>query len=260
MAEKSGIEWTDATWNPWYGCTKVSPGCDNCYMFREMKRYGRDPDTVTRSKTKFDEPLKWKEPRMVFTCSWSDFFHVTADEWRAEAWRIIKATPHLTYQILTKRPALMARRLPPDWGDGYPNVWLIVSAEDQTTADQRIPVLLATPAALRGVSAEPLLGPIDFDSTHESDPCTSNYLSGIAGERIYDGQKVALDWIIVGGESGPGHRPMELDWAASIVGQCKAAGVACFVKQLGGWPDKRGKLEQFPPALQVREYPAVGAK
>ncbi len=134
MGEITGIGWTDATWNPWYGCSKVSPGCAHCYMFRDMKRYGSDPEVVTRSKTKFDEPRKWKTPRRVFTCSWSDWFHEGADAWRAEAWAIVRDTPHLTYQILTKRPERIADHLPPDWGEGYPNVWLGTSVENQRFA------------------------------------------------------------------------------------------------------------------------------
>ena len=104
MGETTGIEWTDATWNPWYGCEKISPGCKLCYMYRDMERYGRDPYTPTRSKTTFRAPLKWADPRLVFTCSWSDFFIAHADPWRTEALEIIRATPHHTYQILTKRP------------------------------------------------------------------------------------------------------------------------------------------------------------
>ena len=106
------IEWTEATWNPWMGCTKVSPGCAHCYMFREQRQYGRDPETVVRSKTKFREPMKWAEGRLVFTCSWSDWFHEGADAWRPEAWEIVRATPQHTYQILTKRPERIVDHLP----------------------------------------------------------------------------------------------------------------------------------------------------
>src|SRR5438105_1396533 len=106
MGENSNIEWTSATWNPWYGCPKKSPGCKNCYMYREMERYGRDPFTVTRSKTTFEDPLKWvrtgKAPPFCFTCSWSDFFNPQADAWRPEAWSIIHRCPQTTFQILTK--------------------------------------------------------------------------------------------------------------------------------------------------------------
>lgn len=102
MAQESKIQWTDGTWNPWHGCIKVSEGCKFCYMYRDKDRYGLDPTDVQRSKSNFRDPLKWKEPKKVFTCSWSDFFIEQADEWRAEAWEIIKNTPHLTYQILSQ--------------------------------------------------------------------------------------------------------------------------------------------------------------
>lgn len=215
MGERSAIEWTDATWNPWRGCTKVSPGCDHCYMFREQRRYGRDPEQVVRSKTTFTAPLRWREPRLVFTCSWSDWFHVGADSWRPEAWAIIRQTPHHTYQILTKRPGRILRHLPPDWGDGYPNVWLGVSVESQEQAF-RVHQITSIPAAVRFISAEPLLGPITFDD-----------LTGI-------------DWLIAGGESGPEARPCDPEWLRSLRDQCEGDKVAFFLKQLGGWPDKRG--------------------
>lgn len=163
MAKNSGIQWTESTWNPWMGCSKVSPGCKYCYMFRDMERYGMEPNTVARSKTLFAAPLKWKEPMLIFTCSWSDFFHRGADEWRPEAWEIIKATPQHTYQILTKRPKNIQECLPPDWGDGYPNVWLGVSVERQDLL-QRIHWLAEVPAAVRWISFEPLIGPITLYS------------------------------------------------------------------------------------------------
>ena len=113
MAENSKIQWTDHTWNPWQGCRKVSPGCLNCYMYRDKKRYGQDPATVVRSKPPtFNKPLKWHDPAKVFVCSWSDFFIEDADEWRDDAWEIMRRTPHLTYQILTKRPRNIKDRLP----------------------------------------------------------------------------------------------------------------------------------------------------
>lgn len=214
MSAKTGIEWTEATWNPWRGCTKVSPGCDLCYMFREQKRYGRDPEVLVRSKTTFSDPLKWREPRVIFTCSWSDWFHKDADAWRPEAWDIIRRTPHHTYQILTKRPGRIARHLPSDWGEGYPNVWLGVSVESYDFAP-RIGVLRDIPARVRFVSAEPLLGPVPYDLT-------------------------GIHWLIAGGESGPGCRPMHLGWARLLRDHCREYGVAFFLKQLGGWPDKRG--------------------
>ncbi|KKK77966.1 hypothetical protein LCGC14_2848320 [marine sediment metagenome] len=108
MAEKTAISWTNATWNPWRGCTKVSPGCASCYMFRDQQRWGRDPNIVVRAADRtFDAPLRWKEPRLIFVCSWSDFFHPDADPFRHEAWEVMRAAPQHTYQILTKRPERM---------------------------------------------------------------------------------------------------------------------------------------------------------
>ena len=129
MGENSGIAWTNHTWNPWQGCHKVSAGCENCYMEREKLRYGQDPHVVKRSaRQTFNLPLRLDSGR-VFTCSWSDFFIAEADEWRPEAWEIIRRTPHLIYQILTKRPERIAQCLPPDWGDGWKNVWGGVTVE-----------------------------------------------------------------------------------------------------------------------------------
>jgi protein gp37 len=216
MAETTGITWTDHTWNPWMGCQKVSPGCANCYMFTDQKRYGMNPSVVVRSKTRFNAPLKWHKPARVFTCSWSDWFHPAADAWRQEAWAIIRRTPHLTYQVLTKRPENIADHLPADWDGGYSNVWLGISAESQPWLERRWPLLRAIPAEVRFVSAEPLLGPLD--------------LTGITG----------LDWIITGGESGPDARPADIDWFRSIRDQCSQLGVALHHKQNGGTDRHKG--------------------
>lgn len=259
MSERTGIEWTDATWNPWYGCLKVSPGCRGCYMYRDMAKYGRNPLVVTRSKTKFREPLRWKEPRRVFTCSWSDFFIDQADEWRPEAWEIIRATPHLTYQILTKRPEGVRPRLPSDWGEGYPNVWLGVSAENQQYYDQRVPWLLAIPARRRFVSLEPLLDSIDLHGRPKGQQHLCLHC-GLGPEELHTHpggyrNTGALDWVIVGGESGPNHRPMGIDWLADIVLQCDRSGVPVFVKQASGpGPGQQGRI---PAHLWERkEFPS----
>ena len=222
MGKNTKIAWTDRTWNPWYGCKKVSAGCRSCYMFRDMERYGKNPNIVQRSKSTFRAPLRWREPERVFTCSWSDFFIVEADAWRTEAWEIIRRTPHLTYQILTKRPENIAARLPFDWGTGYPNVWLGVTTENQEAADVRIPILLGIPAAIRFLSIEPLIGEIDLRMTVE--------FLGVS-TAIKDWHP---NWVIVGGESGPNFRPMNLDWARSLRNQCLAAHVAFFYKQNSG--------------------------
>lgn len=232
MGERTGIEWTDMTWNPWRGCTKVSPGCAHCYMFREQKRYGRDPSVVVRaSSTTFNAPLKWEaetvhnlitvgpimpRPPLVFTCSWSDFFHEAADPWRAEAWAIIRKTADLTYQILTKRPERIRNCLPPDWGSGYPNVWLGTSVESQSY-DGRIRTLLCVPAKHHFLSAEPLIGPLELGRPEQ--------VGSVADD---------VDWVIVGGESGTEARPMEAAWVRGIRAYCVDMRIPFFFKQWGG--------------------------
>jgi protein gp37 len=247
MADSSAIEWTDATWNPWMGCEKVSPGCAHCYMYREQRQYGSDPSVVRRSKTKFNDPLRWSDARLVFTCSWSDWFHPGADPWRDEAWQVIRATPHLTYQILTKRPELIPSRLPADWGDGYKNVWLGVSVENSRFT-WRADELRKVPAVVRFISAEPLLGSL-FESAGKRRPL----------------ELEAIDWLIVGGESGPGSRKLELEWALELMRACDERGVAFFMKQLGtllgrdlrAGDRKGGDIASFPANLRRREMPAL---
>lgn len=251
MSARTGIAWTEATWNPWYGCTKVSPGCAHCYMFREQIRYGKNPEVVTRSKTKFTEPLKWKEPRLVFTCSWSDWFHEAADVWRPEAWEIIKRTPHLTYQILTKRPERIQANLPADWGEGYPNVWLGVSVENQRHA-YRAAILAATPAKIRFISAEPLLGPVTLNDLYYIQP---SWIHGLNEENSHVVPMDFLHWVIVGGESGDKCRPMKEEWARNLRDECAAAGVAFFLKQLGGNPDKRDNAKAVIDGQTYTEMP-----
>lgn len=200
------------------GCTKVSAGCDHCYMFREQRQYGHDPEIVRRSKTRFNDPLRWRDPELIFTCSWSDWFHVDADPWRDEAWDVIRRSPHHTFMVLTKRTGRIRRCLPADWGDGYPNVWIGTSVETDEFLT-RVRVLCGVPAALRFMSAEPLLGPLP-----------SLTLEGIG-------------WVITGGESGPGHRPIDAAWVRAIRDLCVAEGVPFHHKQWGGLrPKSAGKL------------------
>ena len=212
MGYKTGVEWTSHTWNPWRGCSKLSEGCQKCYWFRDANRYGYSPTEVVRSKTTFQDPLKWKEPSFIFACSWSDFFHNEADGWRNEAWEIIRNTPHHTYQILTKRPENILTRLPSDWDVGYENVWLGVSVENKKHGIPRISILRSVPAQLRFLSVEPLLE----DVADELD------LAGI-------------HWVVVGGESDyTNPRPMKPEWALNAIEKCKTANVPVFLKQLGG--------------------------
>lgn len=210
MGKTTEISWAQATWNPWLGCRKVSAGCAHCYAERNMKRYGRDFKQVVRSKTTFNDPVKWKKTRRVFTCSWSDWFIEEADPWRDDAYEVMRQAPHHTYLILTRRPERILDHLPRDWGAGWPNVWLGVSVELQRYAPSRIAELAGVPAQVRFVSAEPLLGPLDL---------TSPLMIG------------GVDWVIVGGESGPNRRPMDMAWARSLRDQCKASGVAFYFKQ-----------------------------
>lgn len=227
MGDKTGIGWTDRTWNCWQGCTKVSPACKHCYMFRDKYRFGQDPTTVIRSKPQtFNLPMamygprstkgtpgewKWPDGDRVFTCSWSDWFHKDADEWRDDAWAIVKQRPGLIFQILTKRPERIAAHLPADWGDGYPNVWLGATVENQKYADERIPLLTAIPAAVRFISYEPALGPI----------------TGLDG----------LDWVISGGESGPKARPSDPAWHRAARDECNRLGIPFFFKQWGAYDE-----------------------
>ena len=239
MTKNSAIEWTDHTWNPWRGCHKVSSGCKNCYMYREQKRYGNDPNKVVKAKPNtFNAPLKWIEPACVFTCSWSDFFIEEADEWRDKAWEIIRQTPYLTYQILTKRIENVLDRLPKDWGEGYDNVWLGVSIESREF-EGRAYNLNQIPAKIRFVSAEPLLGPLLLTPYLTRHVSFNNVVRGI-------------DWVIVGGESGPNFRPMDSEWATYLAWQCNNSEAKYFFKQMGGWPNKKGEI---PPELQIFEYP-----
>lgn len=209
MAKSSGIEWTDATWNPWHGCIKVSPGCKNCYMYRDKRRFGQEPASVVRSKTTFHDPLTWKSPRFIFTCSWSDWLIESADDWREEAWDIIRRTPHHTYQILTKRPERLLEHLPSDWHDGWANVWLGVSIESQKYISRKH-LVEQVPASVRFISAEPLIGPINLGSLAD------------------------IDWVITGGESGSNPRVMDSKWAISVRDQCLHSGIPYFHKQNGG--------------------------
>lgn len=224
--ENSKIEWTDHTFNPWIGCQKVSPGCDHCYAEAQDARW-RPTDTrwgphagrTRTSAANWRKPLAWDRaahqtgtrPR-VFCASLADVFdnHASiATEWRADLWQMIRATDDLDWLLLTKRPQNIAKMLPPDWADGWPNVWLGTTVENQTEADRRIPHLLAVPAAVRFLSCEPLLGPVDLMGAH------------------------GIDWVICGGESGPGARPMQAVWARSLRDQCASAGVAFHFKQWG---------------------------
>lgn len=259
MSDKSGIEWTDATWSPVTGCTRVSDGCLNCYIERStpIRIAGRKFDgegigsslAVQLHPNRLDWPLRKRDGKKIFVCSQADLFHDDVpDEYIARVFAVMALAPQHTFQVLTKRHGRMGALLRDgefqqqvydawgqlempkgrpsmeDWpwsGWPLPNVWLGVSTEDQKRADLRIPALLDTPAAARFVSAEPLLGPIDL----HGDPIGKDSVFWIGH----------LDWVIVGGESGSGARPMHPDWARSLRDQCLAAGVPFLFKQWGEW-------------------------
>lgn len=345
MGQTSAIEWTDATWNPVRGCSRVSPGCVNCYAERQAARFAKDSldpqgsgpfagfvhkvnghpawtGKVELVEKHLTDPLHWKQPKRIFVNSMSDLFHeALPDETIDRAFAVMALCPQHAFQILTKRPermlewasrkfvdgdvqvhandlrdrhriawpvqlAALAGRISWDHAHGLeksgdaliitdtavwplPNVWLGVSVEDQQRADERIPLLLQTPAAVRFVSYEPALGPVDFGDYlgHHLGCCW-----GPVGDCDCD-TKGRLDWIIVGGESGPGARPFDLGWARETIAQCKAANVACFVKQLGAKPykfegyqhlklfqhPKGGDWSEWPEDLRVRQFPIIGA-
>lgn len=257
MGADTLIEWADHTFNPWIGCTKVSPACDHCYA--ETLATGRlgvgwGPH-AERRRTKpstWNLPLRWnrqaeREGRRfrVFCASLADVFDNQASEdWRIELWRLIRATPHLDWLLLTKRPQNITKMVPQAvdfgakaWGIGpWPNVWLGTTVENQAEADRRIPHLLAVPAAKRFLSCEPLLGPVDLTRARHASGGWDNWLTGDRhrGQAIWSEGR-GLDWIIAGGESGPKARPSHPDWFRSLRDQCQAAGVPFLFKQWGEW-------------------------
>lgn len=347
----TSIEWTDATWNPVTGCTKVSPGCKLCYAERVFPRpYGgickcghieaahdyndmsvglgvpsvcfhegcncalfvqRKFTDVRTHEDRLEQPLHWKKPRRIFVNSMSDLFHEDVPEYFIDqVFAIMGGTQWHTYQILTKRPDRMraymndpelpgrvdcliedcinsfvdpldrrsndARATAVMMEDGpLPNVWLGVSVENQQYADERIPLLLQTPAAVRFVSYEPALGPVNFRRIEVNPPGSAGtvFLDVLAGKGYSIGGTWGypqIDWLIVGGESGPGARPFNLQWGGDVVLQCKAAGAPVFVKQMGSNPldytchikgdlkdRKGGDMSEWPEDLRIRQFPEV---
>ncbi len=274
MGERTDIQWTDHSWNPWWGCLKVSPGCANCYAEAQANRFGHrgiwgPAKTATRrtfGEKHWAQPIEWNaeaERRgtraKVFCASMSDVFedHPIAEELRPRIWDLVRATPWLDWQLLTKRPERIGVNLPAGWGEGWPNVWLGTSVEDQQRANERIPALVQVPARVHFLSCEPLLGPIDFYAAgsqggEDGDPFAFSALRGTDG---VEPPIPGIDWVIIGGESGPRARPMELAWAEGIVADCGFAGVPVFVKQLGGRTSHHGRLEDLPENLRVRQFP-----
>lgn len=254
---KTRIEWTQATWNPVTGCSPVSPGCAHCYAARMAKRLaGRFgyPDAphefeVTLHQDRLEEPLRWKRPRMVFVCSMSDLFHESLALGHIEPiFEVIKATPQHTYQILTKRPermafALTAINLHMNKNTAFKNLWIGVTVENQEQAEKRIPVLLQIPAAVRFVSVEPMLGPVDFSRVLT--PASEEALRGV-------------QWVICGGETGPGARPMDPVWVYHLRDQCSYASVPFFFKSWGDYADA-WNIPDDVSLMDVRNCASVNA-
>lgn len=249
MAEETKIAWAHSTFNPWIGCTKISAACDHCYAeaFATQRlgaTWGPHAERRRTAMSTWKQPYRWNakaaingEHHRVFCASLADVFdNQVPSEWRDDLWEVIRATRRLTWMLLTKRPSNILKMLPDDWGAvGYPNVWLGTTVENQAEADRRIAELLRAPAACHFLSMEPLLEPVWLAQNHLAQ----------------------LKWVIVGGESGPGARPMEAAWARSLKSQCERARVAFFMKQMGGVRDKRGDLEQLPEDLRIRQFPVV---
>ena len=279
MADKTKIQWTDATWNPITGCTRVSRGCEHCYAERLAAgrlrhhtsragltdEHGRWNGLLRFNRQWLNQPLEWKKPRRVFVVAHGDLFHENVpDEWIDHVFAVMAMARQHVFQVLTKRPERMRRYLSEEVGkhpgntvierlekridsrwqgklltwpwahkedERWPlkNVWIGTSVEDQATADERIHVLLKTPAAVRWLSVEPMLEPISFSHMLYAWP-------------------PKLHWVVCGGESGPGYRPMKAEWARTIRDQCEQAGVPFFMKQMAGKVD-------IPSDLMIREYP-----
>lgn len=294
MSENSKIEWTHHTFNPWRGCTKVSAGCANCYAETLSKRnpktlgiWGDDGTRVIAAESYWRQPIAWNrkaekagERHRVFCASLADVFEDRPElhEPRKRLIELFYVTPHLDWLLLTKRPENALRLL---YEDGLyahpnptlpcpqPNVWIGTSVENQQAADERIPHLLNTPAAVRFLSCEPLLGPLNL-SAYFGGPYVA-----LPGDVIEPNYNFGVHWVIVGGESGHGARPMAIHWARDIVQQCGKANIPVFMKQLGSkpmalggsWPDdlhvvdvklnskKGGDMAEWPADLRVRQMP-----
>lgn len=294
MSDKTGIEWTDATWNPVTGCAKVSAGCKHCYAERNWGRLSANPKTVYYGREftdvqchpeRLDQPLRWQKPRMIFVNSMSDLFHESVpDEFIDQVFAVMALAEQHTFQVLTKRPERMLEYVNrymdsatplsafAEWASdmanifgGYdtdskydefvscgwplPNVWLGVTVENQEAADGRIPLLLQTPAAVRWVSVEPMLGVVDLVKAGAmgcdcpSDNCMRELrIARCTGNCAF--YKTSIDkrrisWCVAGGESGKNARPMHPDWVRSLRDQCDAAGVPFLFKQWGEWSQVR---------------------
>lgn len=282
MKDKSKIQWTDYTWNIARGCTKVDADCKFCYMYRQSLNATRyKPDQVTKTKTVFTLPLQipkntksecWDGRPLIFTSSLTDFFHEEIDNFRNEAWDIIRKCPHLIFQILTKRPERIKDHLPADWGDGWDNVWLGTSVGSNEGL-KRVCDLHGVTAKTKFLSIEPLYEDIDFgypESIFPNGPqyCCGGRDCGCMGMPVDPPLIHGIDWVIIGGESGNDngkykYRECKLEWISSILGTCQSVNIPVFIKQLGTHLAKQlklkdrngGDLTEFPQNLQIREFP-----
>jgi protein gp37 len=236
---KTKIEWATKVWNPVVGCTKISEGCKNCYAERIFPRayHGHDFNQVRVMEGRLEDPLHWRAPQRIFVNSMSDLFHpLVPMGFILEIMQIIRQCPQHTFMVLTKRPQIMqsAMEIVAKRGGIPQNLWLGVSVENQRTADERIFDLLQTPAAKRFVSCEPLLGPVDLGRYI----CETWIKKGLTIGRY-------LDWVIVGGETGPAARPMDPLWALDLMKQCRDTSVPFFFKSWGEW------TTEFPQGLDM---------
>ncbi len=231
-------------WNPWHGCRKISPGCQNCYVYRRDSQFGKDTSAVARTNA-FNLPLqrnrqgvfKLQTPETVYTCMTSDFFLEDADGWRSDAWDMIHARADLRFAIITKRISRFPIALPEDWGDGYENVTILCTCEDQQRADERLPVFLDLPIRRREIIAEPLLGPLNLEP----------YLA--SGK---------IESVTCGGESGEAARPCNYDWILEIRRQCVKYGVRFHFKQTGANFYKDGRAYHIERKLQQTQARRAG--
>lgn len=286
MGQNTKIEWADHTFNPWVGCQKISSACDHCYAESWAKRTGGESlwagERRRTSAANWKLPLKWDRDaaatgirRRVFCASLADVFdNQVPTWWRDDLWVLIAATPNVDWLLLTKRPQNISKMLPgscveqlvghdlPAWP--WPNVWLGTTVENQTEADRRIPYLLRVPASVRFLSCEPLLGPIDLyngdpDPRLNGHTATETFLGDWwePGDDPRGPSRHGMDWVIVGGESGPGARPSHPDWIRSLRGQCLVADVPFFFKQHGEWigvPDLRRLPEGQGPGFGAYDH------
>lgn len=264
MGENTRISWTDHSWNPWTGCQRVSEGCVHCYAEVWAKRTGRDlwgakGKRKRTTKSVWAKPKTWnhvaaldRRPRKVFCASLADVFEDAPgpNGWRPDVWDLIRACPWLDWQLLTKRPENIARMLPDDWGRGWPNVWLGTSIEDRDVVE-RARILGDVPAFVRFISYEPALGPVIPDEISVVSDADRPELSGTfyrwedgytePGLRFYNNDgELAFHWLICGGESGAGFRPMQLEWAADARDACDTEGVAFYFKQISHLRNEQG--------------------